>query len=89
MDKKQMKAVGILCLVVCAISVFVAIERYYTSANNVRAMNEFRRSMPLDGTLGGEMKPAAPTATKYALFFAVLSGIGGGILLAKSAGKDA
>lgn len=32
----------------------------------------------------GEMKPRAPAATKYAALFALVSGIGGGVLLVKS-----
>ena len=85
MNKKQMKLFGILCLVICAICIFVAIERYNTNANNVSAMNALQRSSPLGGMLGaGNMKPATPAATKYALLFAALSGIGGAILLVQS-----
>ncbi len=32
----------------------------------------------------GGLEPAMPAATKYAIFFAVISGIGGGVLLVKS-----
>jgi hypothetical protein len=86
MDKKQMKVFGIVCLAICAICIFVAIERYNTNAHNVRAMNQIQQSSPLKGMMGvGDMKPATPTATKYALFFAALSGIGGAILLIQSA----
>jgi hypothetical protein len=85
MDRKQMKIAGIVALVVCAICIFVAIERYQTNANNVKAMNQLRRSSPLSGMMGaGEMKPAAPAATKYAALFALVSGIAGGVLLVKS-----
>ena len=85
MDKKQMKIAGIVALVVCAICIFVAIERYQTNANNVKAMNQLQRSSPLSGMMGtGEIKPATPAASKYAAFFAVISGVGGGVLLAKS-----
>ena len=88
MEKSQMKLLGIACLVICAICLFVAIERYQTNANNVRAMNQFRNSSPIGGMLGemtgqGQMRPATPAATKYALLFALISGTGGGILLAK------
>ncbi len=89
MDKKQMKIGGIACLVVCAISVFIAIERYNTNAGNVRAMNQMQNSSPFRGMIGGgNMKPATPAATKYALLFAAISGIGGGVLLAKSGGAE-
>jgi len=88
MDKKQMKIGGIVCLVICAICVFVAIERYNTNTNNVHAMNTFQQSSPLGGILGGEnMEPATPATTQYALLFAIISGIGGAILLVKS-GKE-
>jgi len=89
MDEKQMKVFGIACLVICAICVFVAIERYNTNAGNVRAMNAFQRSSPLAGMMGGgNMKPATPAATKYALLFAVISGVGGAVLLAKSGQQE-
>jgi hypothetical protein len=77
-DPKAMKIVGVICLVVCCVLLYVAYERYQTNANNVRAMNQMRQSMPA-GPLSGqvEMRPAAPAATKYALLFAVLCGAGG------------
>ena len=88
MDKKQMKLSGIACLVICAICIVVAIERYNTNAGNVRAMNAFQQSSPLRDMMGGgSMKPATPVATKYALLFAVLSGIGGAVLLVQSGNK--
>lgn len=90
MDAKTMKIAGIACLVVCAVCVFVAIERYSANADNVRAMNQMRQSMPMGNMLGGvEMKPATPAATKYALLFAVLSGVGGAVLLVKSSSGPA
>lgn len=42
MDKKQMKMIGIVCLVVCAVCIFVAIERYNANAGAVRAMNNLQ-----------------------------------------------
>jgi hypothetical protein len=73
------------CLVLSAICVFVAVERYNTNANNVRAISQFQQSSPFGGMMGGvELKPATPAATKYALFFAALSGVGGAVLLIKS-----
>ena len=89
MDKKQMKVIGIVCLVICAVCIFVAIERYNTNAGNVRAMNAFRQSSPLGEMVGGvNMKPATPAATKYALLFAVLSGVGGAVLLVQSSKEE-
>jgi hypothetical protein len=82
MDKKQMKIAGIVCLVVCAVCIFVAIERYNANASSVRAINSLQRNSPLGGmTQGLELKPGMPAATKYAIFFALLSGVGGGVLL--------
>lgn len=76
MDSKTLKVIGIICLVICAISLFVAYERYQTNARKVRAMN--RGPIPLGG--GGTLetnfeifKPTMPAATKYGLFFGVLS----------------
>jgi predicted membrane protein len=85
MDKKQMKVFGIVCLVICAVCIFVAIERYSANANNVRAINAFQQFSPLGVMMGGgNIKPATPAVTKYALLFAALSGIGGVVLLVKS-----
>ena len=89
MDKKQMMIAGIACLVVCVICIFVAIERYNANAGNVRAMNSFQQNSPLGGMVQGlNIKPATPAATKYAIFFALISGAGGGILLYKSKQED-
>ncbi len=90
MDKNVMKILGIVALVVCAICVFVATERYQTNAKNVRAMNRSPIRLPGGGTLETDMeifKPATPTVTKYAMFFALISGAGGAVLLVMSAQK--
>ena len=88
MDKKLMKILGIVALVVCAVCIFVAVERYQANANNVRAMNQIGQSSPLSGVMGvGEMEPVTPAASKYAIVLALASGIGGGALLVKSKGS--
>ena len=85
MDKKQTKIAGIVALVLCAICIFAAVERYQANANNVKAMNQLGQSTPLSGMMGiGEMKPRIPAATKYAAVLAVISGVGGAVLLVKS-----
>ncbi len=85
MDKKTMKIVGIVALVVCAICIFVAIERYQTNAGNAKTVNQIVQSSPLSGMLGaGEVKPGIPAASKYAALLAGVSGIGGGLLLVMS-----
>ena len=91
MEKSQMKLLGIVCLVICAICVFVAIERYQTNAKNVQAVNQMRNSSPLGGMMTqvtgqGQLKPATPAATKYAMVFAVVFGVGGAVCLMKSQG---
>ena len=91
MDEKQMRLCGIIALVICALCLFVAVERYRTNANKVRAMNQLQQSSPLGNMMGQvtgqtEFKPATPAATKYALFLALISGVGGGVLLVKSSG---
>jgi len=84
MDNTQvMKIIGIVCLVVCAVCIFVAIERYQTNAGNVRTVNSLRQSSPLGG-ITGPIRPATPAATKYAILFAVISGVAGAVLLVKS-----
>jgi len=92
MEKSKMKLIGVVCLVICAICVFIAFERYNTNANNVQAMNQFQNSSPLGGMMSemtgqSQMKPATPAATKYAIVFALIAGVGGAVLLTKSRGK--
>ena len=79
MDSKTLKIIGAICLVVCAISLFVAVERYQTNAKNVRAMNRGPITLPGGGTLETNFevfRPAMPAATKYGIFFTVLSACG-------------
>jgi hypothetical protein len=91
MEKNQMKLLGIVCLVICVISIFVAAERYHTNAKNVRAMKQMmnNNSAPFGGMMrqmtgSANIKATTPAATKYALLFAAISGAGGGVLLVKS-----
>jgi TctA family transporter len=87
MNKNQMKIIGIVALIVCAVCIFIAIERYQTNANNVRAMNQMRNSAPFGDMMGpGPMRPATPAATKYALLLALISGLTGAVLLIKGLG---
>jgi hypothetical protein len=95
MSNATCKAIGIISLVVCAISLFVAWERYQDNAAKVAATNKMMRSSPLGGMMqqmtgGAELEPGTPTATKYGLALAVLSGIGGIVCLsipAKNSGR--
>lgn len=86
-----MKITGIVCLVISAVCIFIAVERYNTNAKNVRAMKQMMNydSSPLGGMMKQmtgdvKIKATTPVATKYALLFAVISGVGGSVLLAKS-----
>ena len=89
MDKNQMKMTGVVCLLVSAICIFVAVERYNTNAGNVKAMNAFSQSSPFRGMMGvGKMTPTTPAAAKYAIFFALISGIGGATLVLKSGTRE-
>jgi predicted membrane protein len=84
MDKKQMKVFGIIALIVCAVCIFVAIERYQANADAVRAFSQFQHSSPMGDAFGfGEMRPATPASTKYAILFAVISGVAGFVLIIK------
>jgi hypothetical protein len=81
MSPGALKGVGIGCFVVCAILLFVAWERYQDNANKVEAMNKMVGGMAgqLMGQLAGgaKLEPGMPDATKYALFFAALTAVGG------------
>ena len=77
MNAQNFRVIGIVCFVVCAICLFVAFERSSSNADTVNAFN----------TLSGgalELKPATPTASKYAIFLAILSGIGGAVCLSRA-----
>jgi len=75
MDSQSMKWIGVVCLVLAGILAFVAIERYQTNANNVRAMNGMMQNNPaaqMMGVSASNIKPATPAATKYALIGTVV-----------------
>jgi len=77
-----LKGIGIGCFVLCAILLFVAWERYQDNASKVEAANKMLHSSPFGGMMQGmtgspQLEPSTPAATKYAIIFAVLSGVGG------------
>ncbi len=85
MARKQLNITASICAVICVVSIFVAVERYNTNVANVEAMNQMQGSSPFAALHGGvDLKPAMPAASKYAILFAALSGIGGVLSLAKS-----
>ena len=71
---------AIVCTLVCAICLFVALERNSQNAANVEAFNQIGGDM-----LRANLKPSMPTASKYALFFALLAGAGAIIFVASAA----
>ena len=91
MDKKQMRIVGVICLIICAACIFVGIERYQANAGQVQALNTIGESGPFKGVMSDmkgmmgdvKMTPGIPTITKYAIFLGLISGIGGVVLLVK------
>jgi hypothetical protein len=92
MSPGAFKGIGIGCFVLCAILLFVAWERYQDNANKVEAANKMLRSSPLGAMMTGmagspNLQPSTPAATKYALIFAVLSGIGGAVCFVMGAKK--
>jgi phage-related minor tail protein len=95
MSPGALKGIGIGCFVLCAILLFVAWERYQDNANKVEAANKMLHSSPFGGMMQGmqgltgspQLEPSAPAATKYALVFAVLSGIAGGVCFVIGAKK--
>ena len=80
MTKQNCQFFGIAGIILCAVLIFVAVERYQ---NNVNALNTLQGV--IDGSNAAppgtvslmEMEPKTPTITKYALFFAILAGAGG------------
>jgi hypothetical protein len=85
MTPHNLKPIGITCFVVCAICLFVAFERYQTNAANVKAMQRITQSTPFGGASPlGDLQPATPAVTKYALFFAFIAGAGGVFCFARS-----
>jgi hypothetical protein len=89
MSPAVLKGISIGCFVVCAILLFVAWERYQDNANKVEATNNLLGSSPLGGMMnqmtgGAKLEPGMPDATKYALFFAALAGIGGVVSMVMS-----
>lgn len=95
MSHAPYKLIGVISLVVCAISVFVAWERYQHNAAQVAAANQMMQGFPMGGMMqhmtGGaelQLQPAMPTSAKYAIAIALLSGIAGVVCLMMPSGAD-
>ena len=85
----QMKLAGIVLLVLAAVCLFVAFERYQANANAVAAMNQMGGGMFQAMTGGNELKPSIPAATKYSLLGALIFGGGGAYCLANAKSGNA
>lgn len=93
MSHPPYKLIGAVCLAVCVISLFVAWERYQHNAAQVAAAKQMMQGFPMGGMMqqmtgGAELEPAMPTISKYALFIALLSGVGGVVCLLMPTGSD-
>lgn len=89
MTKDHSRPIGISCLLVCIVCLFIAIERNNANAKKVNFINSMNNGFPIPGTLhSGKLKPAMPAATKYSLFASFLSGIGGIVFIRHSFAKN-
>ena len=81
-----MKIAAYVCLFVSLTCLFITVERCSDNASKVEAMNQHLDQNPLGEmfTGGQKLEPAMPAASKYALFFAITSGIAGMVMLVKS-----
>jgi len=87
MDAQTIKILGIVALLLAAVCVFAAVERYIDNANKVNAMNQMMSGSPFGAVspLGrGPVRPAVPAVSKYCALFAVLLGAGGAFALVKA-----
>jgi hypothetical protein len=87
MSPAKLKGVGVGCLVVSAILLLVAWDRYQDNANKRDAINRIVGPSPwgaLAPLYGVNVEPGVPEATRYALFFAVLIGVGGVVCIVMS-----
>jgi len=80
---------AIVCGILCVVCIFVAVERYQANAASIEAMNQLGGGLfgSLNG--GGEVRAGIPAATKYAIFFAILSGGGAIVFLATGSKRPA
>jgi len=84
MSPAVLKGIGIGCFVACAILLFVAWNNYQDNANQVDAANKMMGGMMGQMLGGARLEPGMPDATKYSLFFAALTVIGGVVCLVMS-----
>jgi hypothetical protein len=73
MSSAHYRRIGAVCLVLCAICVFVAVERYRAKEPLAGAIDEIAEVASAEKVAD----PLIPTATTYALLTAALFGAGG------------
>jgi hypothetical protein len=65
--------------------IFVAWERYSSNAKAVETANQLLSNSPrAKMTTQSILRPNVPVATTYSIFFAVISGVAGAVLLGSS-----
>jgi hypothetical protein len=80
-----MKIAGYLCMVFTVLMMFVEWERYSSNAKAVETANQLLSNSPTGKmTTQSIFVPNIPLATTYSIFFAVISGIAGAVLLGSS-----
>lgn len=77
-----MKVFGISLLFVSLFSLFLSVERCSNNSSNVEAMNRQIGNSPF-GRMTKRLDPAMPAISKYGLFFFVVCGAAGIVVLSK------
>ncbi len=78
MNKYQLTLLGVICLVIFLLCAFIAVERYQANLANVQALKQMQQNSPMGNQMGLQnIEPTMPAASQYAIFFAILSGVGG------------
>ncbi len=94
MSKDHMRIAGFACLVLAVVFLFVAWERYSSHVNAVETANRMLNNSPMGPVMRvfrerltgqADIEPGVPVLTTYSVFFSVISGISGAVLLVASA----
>jgi hypothetical protein len=85
MFKSNMMLAGCVCMVLTVVLLLVACERYSSNAKTVKSVNQLLSNSPTGKmTTQSILRPNIPVATTYSIFFAVISGVAGAVLLGSS-----
>lgn len=84
MTPQRLKAMGIALLIACIILLFIGWQQYQANEASVAMMNQMMGQIARSGQpfsfpppmFGGRIEAGTPASTEYAVFFAILSGIG-------------